>query len=699
MKQHPLGSLLSPRSIAFVGASDRQYSTGKAMLEMSQIDGFGGNIYPVNPRLTEVFDKPCYPELAALPEVPDHVVIGVASRFVEIILDQAIELGVKAATIFASCHLDDDENPNLPTRITKKASAVGMSICGANCMGFYSPTIGLRIASAVSPAGLQKGGIAWIAQSGSAFSALPNNDRRLGFTLAVSTGMELVTTVVDYIDWALRHPETRVIGLFIETIRDPAGFLRVLEIARQLAIPVVVLKVGRTKKSAQMAVSHTGALAGNDAVYEAVFREYGVHRVGDMDEMAATLALFDTPRKPVLGQLGTIHDSGGERELIVDIAEDYGIEFATLHPATCSKLAANLEPGLIAENPLDAFGTHNDLEGRFATLIEILVNDPNVAMGLFMSNPRDGYEYAESYCRAVMKAAQMTKKPVALVSNYSMADDRNLAIKLRKAGVPMLRGTRNALLAVRHVMDDSHYREFYSESIIDDPARAFVDHNIVERWRNFLTKHQFISEFDSITMLSEFGIITPRIASVTSLDELETALSILNFPVVVKTAEAHHHKSDVGGVKLNIAERGEAYAAYQEMSARIGPRALIMEMAPSGIELSVGCICDQGFGPVIILSAGGVMIEFLADKVAALAPINDVIAKGLLRELRISRLFAGYRGQPPANEEAMVKQIVRFSQMVTLLDGVICEIDINPMICGADGSYAVDCLVVPSKLN
>ena len=144
MKQHPLGSLLSPRSIAFVGASDRQYSTGKAMLEMSQIDGFGGNIYPVNPRLTEVFDKPCFPELATLPEVPDHVVIGVASRFVEIILDQAIELGVKAATIFASCHLDDDENPNLPTRIAKKASAVGMSICGANCMGFYSPTIGLQ---------------------------------------------------------------------------------------------------------------------------------------------------------------------------------------------------------------------------------------------------------------------------------------------------------------------------------------------------------------------------------------------------------------------------------------------------------------------------------------------------------------------------------------------------------------------------
>ncbi len=669
------------------------------MLEMSQIDGFSGNIYPVNPRLTQLFDKPCYPNLAALPEVPDHVVIGVASRFVETILDQAIELGVKAATIFASCHLDDDENPNLPTRITKKAAAAGMSICGANCMGFYSPTIGLRIASAVSPKGLQKGGIAWIAQSGSAFSALPNNDRRLGFTLAVSTGMELVTTVVEYIDWALRHPETRVIGLFIETIRDPTGFLRVLEMARQLAIPVVVLKVGRTSKSAQMAVSHTGALAGNDAVYEAVFRAYGVHRVRDMDEMAATLALFDTPRKPALGQLGTIHDSGGERELIVDIAEDYGIEFAKLQSATCSKLAANLEAGLIAENPLDAFGTHNDLENRFATLIEILVNDPNVAIGLFMSNPRDGYEYAESYCRAVMKAAKMTQKPLAIVSNYSMADDRKLAIRLRKAGVPMLRGTRNALLAVRHVINDRHYRDFNSESIINNQAKAFVDQTIVKRWRSCLTKNQFISEFDGLTMLSEFGIITPKIASVTSLDELEAALSILDFPIVLKTAENHHHKSDVGGVKLNIADPSEAYAAYREISARIGPKALIMEMAPSGVELSVGCVCDQGFGPIIILSAGGVMIEFLADKVAALAPINDVLAKALIRELRISRLFAGYRGQPPANEDAIITQIVRFSQMVTLLDGVISEIDINPMICGADGSYAVDCLVVSSKLD
>ena len=665
------------------------------MLAMSQIDGFDGKIYPVNPRLAEIDGAPCYPDLAALPEAPDHVVIGVASQFVEAILDQAIELGIKAATIFASCYLEDDTSPSLAVRVAKKAAAAGMSLCGANCMGFYTPSAGLRVASAASPQGLQKGGIAWVAQSGSAFGALSHNDRRLGFTLAVSTGMELVTTIVDYMDWALHQPETRVVGLFVETIRDPAGFLRVLSIARQREIPVVVLKVGRTAKSAQMAISHTGAIAGNDAVYEAVFRTYGVHRVADMDEMAATLALFDTPRKPARGYLGSVHDSGGERELVVDIAEDYGIEFAALQPATCTALAAHLEPGLVAENPLDAYGTHNDLESRFSALIATLVNDPNVSIGLFMSNPRDGYAYAESYSTAVINAAQMTDKPLALASNYSMADDSDIAIRLRQAGVPLLRGTRNALLAVRHVMNDRDYRDRHAKACATRPARSPAEDQLVMRWRSRLAENAPLAEADGLAMLADFGLATPEMVRVASLHELEAALPDLRFPVVMKTAEDHAHKSDVGGVRLNINDADEARAAYRDMAARLGPRALIMEMVPSGTELSLGAIYDPGFGPVVIISAGGVMIELLADKGAVLAPLDADEAQRLIGELRISALLDGYRGQPAANMEAVVTQLVRFSQMVAALDDAISEIDINPLICGADGAFAVDCLVVP----
>ncbi|HCD21395.1 MAG TPA: CoA-binding protein, partial [Alphaproteobacteria bacterium] len=408
-------------------------------------------------------------------------------------------------------------------------------------------------------------------------------------------------------------------------------------------------------KSAQMAVSHTGAIAGNDAVYEAVFRAYGVHRVADMDEMAATLALFDTSRKPAPGQLGSIHDSGGERELIVDIAEDYGIEFATLEPTTRSALAAHLEPGLVAENPLDAFGTHNDLENRFAALIAALVNDPNVGIGLFMSNPRDGYEYAESYSRAVMKAAQMTDKPLALASNYSMAGDSDLAIRLRQAGVPLLRGTRNALLAVCHVMNDRDYRDRHdrhARARATTPAAPSPDGQMVTRWRSRLGEKGPVTEADGLAMLADFGLVTPGMARVASLHELEAALSDMHFPVVIKTAEDYAHKSDVGGVRLNIADAVAASAAYQDMALRLGPQALVMEMVPSGTELSLGAIYDPGFGPVVIVSAGGVMIEFLADKVAARAPFDADEARHLLGELRISELLAGYRGQPPANMEA-----------------------------------------------
>lgn len=701
MTRHALDPLLCPRSIAFVGASDRPDSTGAAMLAMCRIDGFDGVVYAVNPRLSELDGAPCYPDLAALPAVPDHVVIGVASRYVEAVLDQAIDLGIKAATIFASCYLDDDAGdnggrPSLPARITAKAAAAGMALCGANCMGFYTPSAGLRVASAASPPGLQQGGIAWIAQSGSAFGALSHNDRRLGFTLAVSTGMELVTSVADYMDWALDQPQTKVIGLFVETIRDPAGFLAALAKARDAAIPVVALKVGRTAKSAQMAVSHTGAIAGNDAVYEAVFRAYGVHRVTDMDEMAATLASFDSPRKPASGDLGSIHDSGGERELLVDLAEDYGIAFATLEPATCSDLSLHLEPGLVAENPLDAFGTHNDLETRFAAMIATLVNDPNVGIGLFMSNPRDGYAYAESYCTAVIKAAQLTDKPLVLVSNYAMADDRDMAMRLKEAGVPLLRGARNALRAIQHLLNDRDFRDRQLQAQPAATAPSAADDALVRRWRSRLADGRPFDEADGLAMLADFGLATPRMARVGSLAELDDALSVLRPPLVIKTAEDHAHKSDVGGVRLAITDAAAAHSTYQDMVARLGPRVLVMEMTPPGTELSLGAIHDPGFGAVVILSAGGVMIEFLADRVADLAPLDADAAARLLAELRVSGLLAGHRGQPPADSAAILDQLTRFSHMVAALGDAIAEIDVNPLICSAQGACAVDCLVVPA---
>ena len=604
-------------------------------------------------------------------------------------LDQAIALGVPSASIFASCYLDDDASPRLPQRIAEKAKAAGLSLCGANCMGYYVPQIGLRVASMPSPPGVRPGGIAWIAQSGSTFGALAHNDRRLGFSLCVSTGMELVTTVADYMDWALAQPETRVIGLFLESVREPERFVTVLHKAQEAGVPVVALKVGRTEVSAKMAVSHTGAIAGNDAAYQAVFRKYGVSVVEDMDEMAATLALFDSDRKVPAGGLGVVSDSGGEREMIVDLADDLGITFPALQADTCAKIAAQLEPGLHPENPLDAYGTNTDLVRRYSAMTADLINDPGIAMGFFMSDPRDGYGYAEEYSDAVLSAAGKTDKPLALVSNYAMVDDREIAQKLMSAGFPVLRGTKNALKAARHLM---RYRDFLALPVSKTSA---CDDDF--GWRDVLAAKSHLSETEGLRMLGDFGIASPTHVQIESVSEITGAAAGLRFPVVLKTAEDYAHKSDVGGVVLNLPDTKSAEAAYLTISAKLGPKALVAEMAPKGIELALGSVWDDSFGPVIVLSAGGVLVEYLDDSIAALAPVSEPEALQLLKALKCHRLLQGVRGAKPADVADAARQIAAFSRMIASLGSACAESDINPLICTDVGALALDCLFVGGK--
>lgn len=685
---HPLDRLLAPRSIAIVGASDRPDSNGHAMFAMSRIDGYEGRVYPINPRVSQLGDLPCYPDLASLPEVPEHVVIGVASHLVEDVLDEVIALGVSSTTIFASCILPEEKGPRLTERIAEKARRADLAICGANCMGFYTPRVGLRVASMPSPAGLRRGGIAWIAQSGSAMGALGHNDRRLGFSLCISTGMELATTVSDYMDWALDQDDTRVIGLFLETVRNHEHFVAMLKRAADRGIPVVVLKVGRTALSAQMAVSHTGALAGNDAAFEAVFRKYGVTRVQDLDEMAATLALFDTGRKPGAGGFASIHDSGGERELVVDLADDIGLSFPNLDAATKAAMEDHLEIGLQPENPLDAFGTNRGVEKRFAALTEAMMHDPGIALTFFMANPRDGYPYAEKYVAAVCTAARRSPQPVAVVSNYGLTQDAKLAQALLEADVPLLRGTAPALRAAKHVLA---YRAFRERPV----ASGAVIPELPPDWGAQLAKGIPLGEADALPLLQAYGMRVPKSAQAASAADLRAALSQLAYPLVLKTAEAHAHKSDVGGVVLGIEDAGQGLAAYERLAQRLGPRVFAMEMAPKGVELAMGAIWDDGFGPVVVLSAGGIWVELFDDKVAAMAPFDEAEAHRLIAHLRIYAALKGVRGQPPVDFEDLARQISLFSVMVASLGPQVTEIDVNPLLCSEHGAFAVDCLIVP----
>ncbi|MEZ5925607.1 MAG: acetate--CoA ligase family protein [Hyphomicrobiaceae bacterium] len=690
MNQAPdLTALLRPRSIALVGASAKADTNGLAMVQMARIDGFAGRVYPVNPGYSEIEGLRCFPDLASLPEPPDHAVLSLANAKLETGLEQAIASGARAVTIFASGHLDDDIAPPLIERLRSRAMSAGIALCGPNCMGFYVPPLGLRVASFPSPPGLRRGGIAWLAQSGSAFSALCHNDRRLGFSLCVSTGAESVVTVADYLSWAVCSGEARVVGLFLESIRAPDRFKTALELAAERSIPVVVLKVGRTAASAAMAKTHTGALAGNDTAYRALFRTYGVHQVDDLDEMAAALQLCDTPRRPGQGGLATLHDSGGEREMIVDLAERHGVPFGTISDATKIKLAAELDPGLQPENPLDAWGTARDFSARFQRCISALSADPDVALTIFNSDVRDGYWYHTGVVDAVIDAAARTEKPIAVLSNAHLTDDAGNAARLAAHGIPLIKGTQAGLKAVAMLLAQR-------DGIGYDRPDEVADATIVARWRQRLRTGR-LDETESLDLLADFGLDVPPRRIGATVEEAVAAWRAIGGVVALKTAEDHAHKTEVGGVRLGLDHEAAVRGAYEELSTRLGPRVSVAQMAPKGVEIGVGAFIDPELGPVVMLSAGGTLIEVMDDTAVALAPITPSAARAMLSDLKVARLLTGVRGAPPSDTDKLAQWISRFSILVTALGDVVAEIDVNPVIAAPGGAMAVDCLIIPKS--
>lgn len=560
------------------------------MVEMARIDGYAGRLYPVNPAYREIAGLPAFPSLDALPERVEHVVLGVANARLETALAEAIAHGARAATIFASCRFDEDADPPLAERIADKAAAAGLTLCGGSSMGFYNRSIGLRVAAFPSPSALTPGGIVWIAQSGSVFSALAHNDRRLGFALAVSTGMEMTTTVADYIDWALSRPDTKVIGLFLEGVRAPGRFRAALARAAECHIPVVALKVGRTQRSAAMAATHTGALAGNDAAWRALFRHYGVSLVDDLDEMAASLQLFEQPRPIGQGGLAAIHDSGGERELLVDLAELLRVPFAPIGAETRAKIAARLEPGLLPENPLDAWGTAADYVQRSADCFTALLEDPATAIGIAFSDPRDDYWYSAGVADWVRQAALRGGKPVALASNTALADNATLAMRLRANGVPLMIGTRAALVAARNAFT---HRDFRARAVRGAAPPQAPAAPLRERWRARLAEVQPLLEGEALDLLGDYGVTAVAHRTAASLAETIAAAEAIGYPLALKTAEGRPHKSEAGGVRLRLGDRRALVEAYRDPVSEHGcwwrpwpPRAWRSRWAPSTMRIS-----------------------------------------------------------------------------------------------------------------
>jgi acetate---CoA ligase (ADP-forming) len=705
-----LSAMLEARSVALVGASPRDGSLGQRMITEMARSSPAPRTYLVNPRHTEIAGTPCYPSLAGLPEESvDLVLLAVPDTALEEQLTLAARRGDRSAVIYGSAFDPPGPRPagqpSLRDRLAATARAAGMAVCGAGCMGFVNVLRGLRAVGYVEPDPLPAGPVALVTHSGSVFSAMLRTRRGLGYTVAVSSGQELVTSAAEYAEWALGHEETRVLALVLEAVRDASRLRSVLAAAAARDVPVVLLTAGRSARGRAMVSAHSGALAAADGGWEALARGYGVHRAGDLAELADTLELFAIGRRARGGTgIATVHDSGLERAHVADVADELGVPFAAIGEPTRARLAGLLDPGLEPANPLDIWGTGARAQEQLSGALTTLAGDPAVAAVALAVDLVHEYDGDQSYPDAVTEAARHTSKPVLVLSNLPAAIDPDVAARLRAGGVPVLEGTRTGLLALGHLLNHGLLNHGHLNYGLPQPGAAtplapvpVIDAARRARWTALLAA----GEADGAALaglLRDYGIAVARSRSAVSEAGALAAAAELGYPVVLKTDEPGiAHKSDAGGVVLGLAGPAALAAAYQDLAERLGRRVLVCETIPAGPELALGLARDHELGPLLVVGAGGVLVELLADRAVALPPVGPEQARAMVGELRVAALLTGARGQPAADLDAVVAAITGLSQLAAELGDALEALDINPLICGPHGAVAVDALAIPGQ--
>lgn len=687
-------AMLEARRVAIVGASERPGSFGQRLVIEVTRSSADIEIALVNPRYDTILGHPCVASLDEIDGPVDLVLLGVPDAAMEVELTRAAHRGDRSAVIFGS--LVDPDQPgtrDLRDRLAGIARTAGMAVCGGGCMGFVNVTTGLRSIGYIEREQLRPGPVAFITHSGSVFSAMLRTRRHLGFTLAVSSGQELVTTTASYLQYALGLDETKVVGLLLETMREPDLMRAALERAARQDVTVVALTVGGSDAGRAMVAAHSGALAGNDGAWEALFHAYGVIRVRDLDEMADTLELFAAGRRAPLtagpGGIATVHDSGAERALVVDVAASVGVAFASIGDETRRRLAAVLDPGLVPGNPLDVWGTGSDTEGLFRSSLEALADDEAVSAVALAVDLVAEYDGDESYPAAVLAAAAATTKPVVVLSNLGSAIDEPTAARIRAGGVPVLEGTGSGLRALHHLIGRPSAHRW------TPPVRADIDLVRQRRWQ-YRLQGGSLGGTEAFVLLADYGIPVISIRSVTSPAAAVAAARQWGYPVVLKTDEpAIAHKSDVGGVVLGIEDDDAVIAAYVDMARRLGSRVTVSATAPEGLELSVGLVRDPHLGPLVVVGAGGILVEILADRVVRLPPLDHDQAMEALARLKMSPLFDGVRGGAAVDRKAAARAIAALSHLALELGDDLEAMDINPLRCTPAGCLALDALIEP----
>jgi acetyltransferase len=698
--QHSLDPLFRPASVAVIGASVTPGSVGSILMRNLLASPFGGVVYPVNPRRKAVHGVRCYPSLTEVPETVDLAVIATPAATVPETIRQCVGRGVPAAIII-SAGFSELGAAGRALEAEIRATAHGkMRIIGPNCLGVLHPPSGLNASFASCMA--RSGKVALLSQSGAICTSILDwaREAHVGFSTFVSVGAMLDVDFADLIDYFGDDPQTRSIVLYMESIGDVRTFLSAARsVAR--AKTVIVVKSGRHEAGARAAASHTGAMAGSDAVFDAAFRRAGVLRVEsipDLFNMSGVLDLQPQPRGPTLA---IITNAGGPGVMATDALMLSGGQLATLAPVTIKALDAVLPPFWSHANPVDVLG--DATPDRYAKALDACARDPNVQGLLVLLTPQAMTDPTET-ARKLAPFAQLEGKPV-LASWMGGADVHQGRRLLGEAGIPHFDSPEAAIRTFLHMVQYRRNQELLYETpraLPEDvtPDKALVGLTIKAARHAGRT---LLTEAEAKEVLAAYGIpVTPTVAAATA-DEAVTAAREIGFPVVLKLfSQTITHKSDVGGVQLNLADEEAvrtAFAAIREGLRRHHPEVKFegVTVQPmvrdKGYELIVGSTVDVQIGPVILFGSGGILVEVLKDRALALPPINRTLARRLIERTQIYKALQGVRGQPPIDFQGLETLLVRFSYL--LCDWPeIQEVDMNPVLASPEKVVALDARVL-----
>ncbi|MGE0254839.1 MAG: bifunctional acetate--CoA ligase family protein/GNAT family N-acetyltransferase [Alphaproteobacteria bacterium] len=713
-----LDRLFRPRSVALIGASRRPRAVGQVVARNLLRGGFAGVVMPVNPREQAIEGVLAYPDIESLPVTPDLAVIATPPDTVPDLIDRLGRRGTRAAVVITAGFGEGAEAAQradgaaLRQRMLDAARPHLLRIVGPNCVGVMVPPLGLD--ASFGHVAAKPGPLAFVAQSGAVIVSVLDwaAARGIGFSHFVSLGDMADVDFGDMIDWLASDRDTQAILLYVEAITSPRKFMSAARIAARTK-PVVVIKAGRHAAAARAAASHTGALAGSDAAFDAAVRRAGMLRVTTLEELFAaveTLAAFPHPQDGPRGdRLAILTNGGGIGVLATDALIDAGGRLAELAPETIARLDAALPATWSHGNPVDIIG---DAPGeRYAAALEALLDDPGADAVLVLNCPTAvaaPLEAAEAVADTLARRAA-PRRPVltAWLGGEAPVAARRLFGRQR---VPTYEQPTQAVQGFMHLVRWNAARQAAAElpaSTADDfaadvaAARDIVAHCLADG-------REWLDGAETATLLTAYGIATlPAVHAGDAAAAGRAAAAMAadapgGFALKVQSRDIVH-KSDIGGVVLDLPDAAAVARAATAMDARIAasrPEArregfLVQAMAPrrgDAHELICGVVADRQFGPVVLFGQGGTTVELVGDTALALPPLNTALARELMGRTRVDRLLAGWRGRPAADREAVAAVLVRLSRLATEL-GELAEIEINPLLASPSGVLAVDARV------